>query len=246
MTLYGYVGTIISSIIGYLIGSFSWSIFISKKIYKIDIRDFYSKNAGATNISRILGKKLGFVVIFLDISKISIVMFITFGISCINYINYINFGSTSYYISSFFVLIGHSYPIYYKFKGGKTVSSFLGLLLMTNPYYFLIAIIIWWSTIFIWKQVSFSSILSALFIGLLCWIPQLSGINIINFNGNLLQNSNIVWMNYLHYINYDNYYDSLFLINIIITLSAIFLIIKHHQNILRLLNRTEKKYNFKK
>ncbi|WFG95498.1 glycerol-3-phosphate 1-O-acyltransferase PlsY [Spiroplasma citri] len=244
MTLYGYLGKAITAIIGYLIGSFSWSIFISKKIYKIDVRDYHSKNAGATNTSRVLGKKWGFAIMFLDMLKVTITMFIAFGISCIN-INGVNFGSTSYYIPAFFVLIGHSYPIYYKFKGGKTVSSFLGLLWITNPYYFLIATVVWWSTIFIWKRVSVSSILAALFTGALCWIPQLSGIDIINFNGDLLQNSHLVWVNYLHYVNYDNYYDSLALINIIITLSAIFLILKHHQNITRLLKGTEKPYDFK-
>ncbi|AXF96410.1 glycerol-3-phosphate acyltransferase [Spiroplasma phoeniceum] len=244
MTLYGYLGAAITAIIGYLIGSFSWSIFISKKIYKIDVRDYHSKNAGATNTSRVLGKKWGFAIMFLDMLKVTITMFIAFGISCIN-INGVNFGSTSYYIPTFFVLIGHSYPIYYKFKGGKTVSSFLGLLWMTNPYYFLIATVVWWSTIFIWKRVSVSSILAAFFTGALCWIPQLSGIDVINFNGDLLQYSHLVWVNYLHYVNYDNYYDSLALINIIITLSAIFLILKHHQNIVFLLKGTEKPYDFK-
>ncbi len=223
MTLYGYLDTAITAIIGYLINSFSWSIFISKKIYKIDVRDYHSKNARATNTSRFLGKKWGFVIMFLYMLKVTITMFIPFSISCIN-INGVNFGSTNYYIPAFFVLIGHSYPIYYKFKGGKTVSSFLGLLWMTNPYYFLIATVVRLSTIFIWKRVSVSSILAAFFTGALCWIPQLSGINVINFNGDLLQNSHLVWVNYLHYVNYDNYYDSLALINIIITLSAIFLI----------------------
>ncbi len=244
MTLYGYLWTAITAIIGYLIGSFSWSIFISKRIYKIDVRDYHSKNAGATNTSRVLGKKWGFAIMLLDMIKVIITMFIALGISCIN-INEVNFGSTSYYIPAFFVLIGHSYPTYYKFKGGKTVSSFLGLLWMTNPYYFLIATVVWWSTIFILKRVSVSSILAAFFTGSLCWIPQLSGVDVINFNGDLLQNSHLVWVNYLHYVNYDNYYDSLALINIIITLSAILLILKHYQNIVRLLKGIEKPYYFK-
>lgn len=242
MTIYGYLGTIMAAIFGYLIGSFSWSIFFSKTFYKIDIRNYYSKNAGATNISRVLGKKWGFVIMFLDMVKVTITMFVAFGINCIN-INNINFDSTSYYIPVFFVLIGHSYPIYYEFKGGKTVSSFLGLLLMTNPYYFLISAIVWWSVIFIWKRVSVSSILAALFVGILCWIPQLSGVNVINFDGDLIRNSNIIWMNYLYYIN-NNYYDSLATINIIVTLSSILLILKHYQNIIRLLKRNEPPYNW--
>ncbi|WP_425379405.1 glycerol-3-phosphate 1-O-acyltransferase PlsY [Spiroplasma endosymbiont of Stenodema calcarata] len=244
MTLYGYLGTVLVAIIGYLIGSFSWSIFISKTIYKIDVREYHSKNAGATNTSRVLGKKWGFAIMFLDMLKVTITMAIAFAISCID-INGVNFGSTSYYIPGLCVLIGHSYPIYYKFKGGKTVSSFLGLLWMTNPYYFLIAAVVWWSTFFIWKRVSVSSILGAIFVGTLCWIPQLSGIQVINFNGDLLKDSHVVWMNYFHYVNYNNYYDSLALINIIITLSAIFLIFKHHQNIARLFKGTEKQYDFK-
>ncbi|WP_374696215.1 glycerol-3-phosphate 1-O-acyltransferase PlsY [Spiroplasma endosymbiont of Polydrusus formosus] len=244
MILYGYLGTAVAAIIGYLIGSFSWSIFISKTIYKIDVRDYHSKNAGATNTSRILGKKWGFAIMFLDMFKVTITMFIAFSISCVN-INGVNFGSTSYYIPTFFVLIGHSYPIYFKFKGGKIVSSFLGFLWITNPYYFLIATVVWWSTIFIWKRVSVSSILAALLTGALCWIPQLSGIDVINFNGELLQDYHIVWVNYLHYVNYDNYYDSLALINIIVTLSAWFLIIKHHKNITSLFKKTEKPYDFK-
>ena len=245
MNLYGYIGTIIACILAYLIGSFSWSIFIGKFFFKVDVRKYHSKNAGATNTSRILGKKWGFVIMFLDMLKITIVMFITLGISYIA-VGDVNFGSTSYYVPTFFVLLGHCYPIYYKFKGGKTVSSFLGLLWMTNPYYFLIAAVVWWVVFFIWRRVSLSSILSAIMVGALCWIPQLSEINVINFDGQLLKDSNLVWFNQFHNLNYYNYYDSLALINIMVSLGVILLVFRHHENIKRLWTGQEKKYDIHK
>ncbi|AGM26149.1 glycerol-3-phosphate acyltransferase PlsY [Spiroplasma syrphidicola EA-1] len=247
MEIYGIIGTIIGSIIAYLIGSFSWSILISKLMYKVDVRDYYSKNAGATNTTRVLGKKWGLAVTFLDMGKVIVTMFIVFGISCIN-INGVNFGATSYYIPAFFVLVGHCYPIYYRFKGGKTVASFGGLLLMANPYLFLIAAGTWWITIFIWKRVSVSSILAVFLVACLCWVPQISGISVINFDGNLLADSKIIWFNQFHHLanNYNNYYDSLALINIVIVLGAILSIARHHENIARLLKGTEPKFDFKK
>lgn len=241
MNFYGYIGTIISSIIGYFLGSFSWSLFIGKTFFSIDIRKYYSHNAGAANFSRVFGKKWGFVITFLDMLKVTFIMLIALIISCIK-INNINFGSTSYYIPVFFVLIGHGWPIYYNFKGGKMVSSFFGLLLMINPYYILIALGIWWMSFFIWKKISLSSIISVFIITLICWIPQLSNYENINFNFTICINTNWIWFNKLHNINFDNYYDSIGLINIVLNLSSILLIIKHKKNIKRLITKNEKNY----
>lgn len=112
--------TFIVILLSYLIGSFSSAFFIGKAFLKIDIREFGSGNAGATNAIRVMGKKLGIATFILDVFKGMLAVLIAKAI----------LGSNGGYIGGVFAVIGHNWPILIGFKGGKGVATSLGVILM--------------------------------------------------------------------------------------------------------------------
>ena len=146
------------AVISYLIGSISPAIIISSSIQKKDIRNFGSGNAGSTNMVRTFGWGLGLLTFALDILKGAIVVFAASEVgSLIND----SFG-VCYMIASFSVIAGHSWPIYYKFKGGKGVATTLGILLVLMPWPALGCLAIAIATIVISGMVSVGSILGVI------------------------------------------------------------------------------------
>ena len=137
----------------YLIGSLSFGIIVSKFLNLSDPRTIGSKNPGATNVMR-TGNKLAAVLTLLgDILKATIVVKIVILIG-------LNELETMQVCIA--VLIGHTFPIYYKFKGGKGVATALGILLATNWILALSAIFIWLVIFSIWRYSSLSAIIASL------------------------------------------------------------------------------------
>ncbi len=126
---------IVVAIAAYLIGSISPSILISWS-FKKDVRNYGSGNAGATNMVRNFGWVYGLMTFFLDILK---------GFLC-SYLGKLFAGETGAVIGAFFVVIGHMFPLYYKFKGGKGVSTSMGTMLtfaaVPSLVVYLIAVIV--------------------------------------------------------------------------------------------------------
>lgn len=118
---------IFASIIGYLFGCLQFSYLIAKVFKKIDIREHGNGNAGASNTTMVLGWKYGIIVALLDISKaivsVSVVSFIFGHAMNSDTLNIIK------YLTGMFTIIGHNYPFYMDFKGGKGTASLIGLLL---------------------------------------------------------------------------------------------------------------------
>ncbi len=108
-----------SMAIGYLIGCFQTSFILGKVLKRIDIRDYGSGNAGASNAFRVLGTKLGIVTFLGDFSKAIIAYYITL---------YLFKSPDISMISGLFVVVGHNWPVFLKFKGGKGIASTLGLI----------------------------------------------------------------------------------------------------------------------
>lgn len=106
--------------IGYLFGSLPWSLIIGKVFYKVDIREHGSGNLGGTNAVRTLGKVPGFTVIILDVLKATIAVLI---------VSTIFKDSTGAIFAGAGTVIGHCYPIFANFKGGKAVATIFGYLL---------------------------------------------------------------------------------------------------------------------
>ena len=153
----------------YLMGSIPFGYLLTKIFLKKDIRDIGSGNIGATNALRTGNKLIGYSTLTLDVLKAVLpVIFIKF-----NYPEYI-------YVSSLSVFIGHVFPLWLKFKGGKGIATYVGILFCINILFGLLFISTWLILYFIFKYSSLSSLLATLSIPAYI-LFFLSGHNIIFF-----------------------------------------------------------------
>lgn len=120
---------IIVSILAYLLGSISFSVIVGKKIGGIDVREKGSGNAGSTNVLRTVGKKAAIIALICDIAKG--VLAVLIGYIAGNIAKNVDH-ALLLQLAGIFVVIGHTFPIFFKFKGGKGVATSLGVLLMIN------------------------------------------------------------------------------------------------------------------
>ena len=152
---------IVMLILSYLIGAFPSGLIIGKLFFKKDIRQYGSGNTGATNSFRVLGRPAGFIVTFLDIFKGFITVFFPLWFP-VHADGVISTFFTHGLIVGLFAILGHVYPIYLKFNGGKAVATSAGVVLGVNPILLLILAIIFFSVLKIFKYVSLSSIIAAI------------------------------------------------------------------------------------
>ncbi|MDU0316833.1 glycerol-3-phosphate 1-O-acyltransferase PlsY, partial [Staphylococcus epidermidis] len=152
---------IVMLILSYLIGAFPSGLIIGKLFFKKDIRQYGSGNTGATNSFRVLGRPAGFIVTFLDIFKGFITVFFPLWFP-VHADGVISTFFTNGLIVGLFAILGHVYPIYLKFNGGKAVATSTGVVLGVNPILLLILAIIFFSVLKIFKYVSLSSIIAAI------------------------------------------------------------------------------------
>ena len=135
----------------YLLGSIPFGFLLTKIFLKKDIRDIGSGNIGATNALRTGNKTLGYATLVLDIGKAVLpVLFVKF-----NYPDYV-------FIASLSAFLGHVFPIWLKFKGGKGVATYVGILFSINLILGLIFIISWGVTFLVSKYSSLSSLIASL------------------------------------------------------------------------------------
>ena len=135
----------------YLLGSIPSGLWIGRKFFQIDIRQYGSGNLGATNSFRILGKKAGTIVLLMDLLKGSISVLL---------LKQMDLHGISPLIIALFAVMGHTYPLFANFKGGKAVATFAGVILAYQPVLFLIGLGIFILTLAISKMVSFTSMLT--------------------------------------------------------------------------------------
>ena len=139
--------------ISYLMGSIPFGLILTKVFLKKDIRDVGSGNIGATNVLRTGNKLIGYFTLILDVLKAVIpVLYVK-----------LNFPELVY-ISSLSTFIGHVFPIWLKFKGGKGVATYVGILFSINYFFGIIFIVSWLIIFFISKYSSLGSIISSLLI----------------------------------------------------------------------------------
>ena len=151
---------IIMGIVAYLIGSVNFSILISKKFAGFDVREKGSGNAGTTNMLRTVGKGAAIITLVLDILKgvLAIYFAIFYKWLCLKLAQVEIDTSILVQISGIFVIIGHTYPIYFGFKGGKGVATALGILLTTNYQIGLICLVFALVLIILTRMVSVGSL----------------------------------------------------------------------------------------
>lgn len=148
-------------LLSYLIGAFPSGYVVGKLFFKKDIRQFGSGNTGATNSFRVLGKPAGFLVTFLDIFKGFITVFFPIWLS-VHADGPLSTFFTHGLIVGLFAILGHVYPVYLKFKGGKAVATSAGVVLGVNPILLLILALIFFIILYLSKFVSLSSIIAAI------------------------------------------------------------------------------------
>lgn len=212
MTVYGFV--VIACVVGYLVGSIPWALIIGKTFYKIDIREHGSKNLGGTNAGRVLGRKAGIAVMFGDLSKAIIAFYL---------LAWIVHGSGITSMERTIVLLstaptaalGHSYPIFAKFKGGKIVSISAGFIICTNYYLLILGITIFFLVLALTRFVSLASMIAAVS------LTALSFTSIVR-NGML------------------NHIDGGYIYSAYFALLCLFLIFRHRSNIVNLIKKRER------
>ncbi|MBO1004596.1 glycerol-3-phosphate 1-O-acyltransferase PlsY [Pseudogracilibacillus auburnensis] len=145
---------IIFIIIAYLLGSIPFALIVGKIGYKIDVREHGSGNLGATNAFRVLGTKAGIIVTLADILKGTVATVIPLIVGLFYDVE------VSRLIIGIFAVLGHTYPIFAKFKGGKAVATSGGIILGVNPLLFVIMVATFILTLYLFKYVSLASMVT--------------------------------------------------------------------------------------
>lgn len=191
------------SLIGYLIGSVPFAYVIGKAFYHTDVRQHGSGNLGGSNTGRVLGKKAGLAVMTLDLLKATLSVFLAAKISAHPWAEG---------LAALFTAIGHCYPVFLRFHGGKAVAALYGFLFALwvvgdcSPLVFFLPLITFLAVLAAFKIVSLSSILSSC-AAVIC---------IINSN----VHRSVLWTT--------------------ATLTVL-IVLRHHENISRMLSSTERK-----
>ena len=222
------VKLIICAVMSYLLGSVNFSIIISRLYAKSDIRKYGSGNAGATNVLRSIGKVPAAITMAGDMAKVIVAIYVARLI--IGEQRYEYFPVLFKYAAGFFCLIGHMYPLYFGFKGGKGVATAAGMILVVDWRIFLILLGIFIIMVAIFRMVSLGSVVVAAVFPFLTYlmytkIPKPTGVTSA----------------YLDFI----YPNQRLIVTLIAIGFAVIVIFKHRKNIKRIIDGTEAKMSKK-
>jgi len=146
-------------VFAYLIGSIPSAVWWGKRFHKIDVREFGSGNAGATNTFRVLGKKAGIVVLVCDIIKGSLAVLLAF-------LSYYDVNSDQFVnlqlALGIAAVVGHVFPVFAGFRGGKGVATILGVIICLTPTTSALGIIVFLTVLILTRYVSLSSIMAGI------------------------------------------------------------------------------------
>src|SRR5690625_3022362 len=143
-------------IIAYILGSIPFALIVGKIGYKVDVREHGSGNLGATNAFRVLGTKAGIIVVLADILKGTIATLIPLFVGIFYDVE------VSRLVIGVFAVIGHTYPVFAKFKGGKAVATSGGIILGVHPLLFIAILVTFILTLYLFKYVSLASMVTGI------------------------------------------------------------------------------------
>lgn len=157
-------------ILAYLLGAIPTAVWYGLRFHGVDVRQHGSGNAGATNTFRVLGKRAGTIVLLIDILKGIAATMLAFGLIALGSINA---GDVVEFklLLGIIAVIGHVFPLYTRFKGGKGVATLLGLVISIQPLVALSCIIVFVIVLTLTKYVSLSSLIATLAFPLLLLFP---------------------------------------------------------------------------
>ena len=200
-------------IVAYLLGSINFSIIITKKLINKDIRDFGSGNAGGTNAIRVLGAKTGISVMVLDMIK---------GLVAILVSRVVLVAVPDLYLSiiALFAVIGHLFPVFFGFKGGKGIAVTAGILLGITPLTMVTLLAVWGILVGITKYVSLGSVAAGFLTPVFYFVYS--------------------------YFLFDKPFNYVIWPTLVFAVIGITVIVSHKANIVRLIKGTENKLGSKK
>ena len=203
--------TVLLILIAYVLGSIPNALWVGKTFKNIDVREHGSKNTGSTNAARVLGAKLGIFTLILDILKGALPTYlgIVLGANLVTRITGID--KLDIIVIGMAAILGHTFSLFLKFKGGKAVATTLGVFLVLVPYAILILLVVFFVIFGLTKYVSLASIVSAVALPITVYLTTR--------------------------------HIPLTILGIII---GLLVIIRHKENIKRLINGTESKLSFSK
>ena len=203
--------TVLLILIAYVLGSIPNALWVGKTFKNIDVREHGSKNTGSTNAARVLGPKLGVFTLILDILKGALPTYlgIVLGANLLTRITGID--KLDIIVIGMAAILGHTFSLFLKFKGGKAVATTLGVFLVLVPYAILILLVVFFVIFGLTKYVSLASVISAVALPIAVYLTTR--------------------------------HIPLTILGIII---GLLVIIRHKENIKRLINGTESKLTFSK
>lgn len=203
-------GLLVCAVIGYFLGSLNFALILSGRMYNDDIRKHGSKNAGMTNMMRTYGSKAAGLTILGDALK---------AVAAVILGSFVSGHIYGGYAAAFGCVVGHVFPAYYGFKGGKGVATAAAAILMLDWRVFLIVIAVFLLAVICSRYISLGSVLAAAVFPLLTFYTYMNGETVI-IGG---------WFAFICSL-----------------LMSLLVILKHHENLSRLAHGTENKFSFKK
>ena len=203
--------TVLLILIAYVLGSIPNALWVGKTFKNIDVREHGSKNTGSTNAARVLGAKLGIFTLILDILKGALPTYLGIVLGANLLTRAAGIDKLDIIVIGMAAILGHTFSLFLKFKGGKAVATTLGVFLVLVPYAILILLVVFFVIFGLTKYVSLASIVSAVALPITVYLTTR--------------------------------HIPLTILGIII---GLLVIIRHKENIKRLINGTESKLTFSK
>lgn len=217
-----YLAAAITVIVSYLLGSVNFAVIFTKAFNKVDVRDFGSGNAGSTNVFRVSGVAAGVCTFVFDGLKGFLAVYITklvftelYTLMPTELFNPV-YGM---FLAGLFCMLGHCFPVFFQFRGGKAVATSIGIFAVCCPSAIIFGLILFLVSVLISKIVSLSSLVAT--------VGVVSGCIYSAFSGFLGEVNPVI-------------------ITLISMLAGILVFLRHKDNIVRLINRTEKKISVKR
>ncbi|NLV29049.1 MAG: glycerol-3-phosphate 1-O-acyltransferase PlsY [Erysipelotrichaceae bacterium] len=241
------------TVIGYLFGSIPTAIWLGKSLFNQDPRDYGSHNAGGTNAGRIWGKKIGLLVIVLDMIKAAISLWICWVLftlvpfvdgqalsPTIDLVN--NFGINTafiipwpvYWFATIGCMVGHCWPLFAQFKGGKGVSVFAGTVLLASWMLAILPCMIYFLILKLTKYVSLASIITPIITTLISWVWA------------ILVMTKVIPPSLYFLPTYGWALILSWVFSTVLTIESVFVLFRHSENIKRLKKGTERKISWMK
>ncbi|NLB15225.1 MAG: glycerol-3-phosphate 1-O-acyltransferase PlsY [Clostridiales bacterium] len=177
------ISAVVAAIFAYLLGSLNSGVLISRIVFREDIRNYGSGNAGTTNMMRTYGKKFAVITLLGDALKAAAAV----------WLGYLLSGYNGGFVAFFFCVVGHAYPVFFNFKGGKGVACTAAAILCLKPTVFLLLLALFILIVLFTKYISLGSVMCMMVFPLVLYRMH-PGLNIISLIFSLLSSALVIFL----------------------------------------------------